>query len=267
MFDQSQPTNPLNDYSQPALEPKPINPLAEDQGGFSPDMQARGAMPYQSPANLPNLEATEDMFRDTDKVPLASNSAIPPLVGPTDPLTELPDDLEDDEGGNRMLFWIGLLVFIVILIGGGYYAYSKFFAGTLVNTIPFLNVNKETPTDQINENANTVETNENSNINANLNENENTNDNTNTSKKSTLDSDKDGLSDEEEAQFGTDSFEPDSDGDGLYDREEVKVYHSNPLNPDSDNDSYLDGKEVEGGWNPLGPGKLLELNFEDNLIN
>lgn len=50
---------------------------------------------------------------------------------------------------------------------------------------------------------------------------------------STLDSDQDGLSDEEEIFYGTDKNNPDTDGDG-----------------------YLDGAEVKGGYNPLGEGKL-----------
>ena len=53
----------------------------------------------------------------------------------------------------------------------------------------------------------------------------------------------------------------DSDGDGLFDREEVEVYHTNPLNPDTDGDGYVDGfQEVDKGYNPLGPGRLLDLN-------
>jgi len=50
---------------------------------------------------------------------------------------------------------------------------------------------------------------------------------------SILDSDEDGLSDEEEIFYGTDKNNPDTDGDG-----------------------YLDGDEVEGGYNPQGEGKL-----------
>ncbi len=50
-----------------------------------------------------------------------------------------------------------------------------------------------------------------------------------------LDSDDDGLTDAEEAQYGTDANNPDSDGDG-----------------------YLDGDEVKNGYNPMGEGKLDE---------
>ncbi len=58
------------------------------------------------------------------------------------------------------------------------------------------------------------------------------------------DSDGDGLLDREEAQLGTDPYDPDTDKDGLSDGEEVKNYKTDPLNPDSDWDALKDGAEV-----------------------
>ena len=75
-----------------------------------------------------------------------------------------------------------------------------------------------------------------------------------------LDSDQDGLTDEEEAALGTNANNIDSDQDGLTDREEVKVYQTDPLNSDTDGDGYKDGEEIAGGYNPKGQGKLLEIN-------
>ncbi len=67
-----------------------------------------------------------------------------------------------------------------------------------------------------------------------------------------LDSEGDGLSDEEEARLGTDPFSKDTDNDGLSDYEEVKIYHTDPLNPDTDFDGLLDGEEVlKRKTNPL----------------
>ncbi|USN53524.1 MAG: hypothetical protein H6760_05230 [Candidatus Nomurabacteria bacterium] len=58
--------------------------------------------------------------------------------------------------------------------------------------------------------------------------------NTNTSSSNGLaDSDSDGLTDDEEAQYGTD-----------------------PNNPDTDGDGYADGEEVQNGYNPNGSGTL-----------
>ncbi|MCK4745065.1 hypothetical protein KAS41_03310 [Candidatus Parcubacteria bacterium] len=47
----------------------------------------------------------------------------------------------------------------------------------------------------------------------------------------------------------------DSDNDGLTEEEE-RIYKTNPFNPDTDNDGYSDGDEVKAGYNPNGEGKL-----------
>jgi hypothetical protein len=65
-----------------------------------------------------------------------------------------------------------------------------------------------------------------------------------------VDSDGDGLTDEEEDDLGTDPFDPDSDDDGLTDGEEVALGTS-PLLPDSDSDGITDGDEVALGTDPL----------------
>lgn len=75
----------------------------------------------------------------------------------------------------------------------------------------------------------------------------------------TVDTDSDGFADDEEALLGTDPTNPDSDGDGLNDREEVRIYQTNPLIKDTDGDGYEDGAEVKGGYDPNGPGRLLNL--------
>lgn len=74
-----------------------------------------------------------------------------------------------------------------------------------------------------------------------------------------LDSDGDGLTDAEEARYGTLIHKPDSDNDGLFDREEIMVYRTNALSADTDGDGFLDGAEVQSGYNPNGPGKLTDL--------
>ncbi|MDD4900548.1 MAG: hypothetical protein PHS62_00340 [Patescibacteria group bacterium] len=73
------------------------------------------------------------------------------------------------------------------------------------------------------------------------------------------DTDGDGLTDEEEAAYGTSVTDADTDQDGLTDREETKVYNTDPLIPDTDGDGYKDGDEVKNGYNPKGAGKLLEI--------
>ena len=75
-----------------------------------------------------------------------------------------------------------------------------------------------------------------------------------------VDSDQDGLTDEEETKLETDPNSPDTDQDSLTDREEVRVYGTDPLKADTDGDGYPDGQEVKNGFNPKGPGKLLDIN-------
>jgi len=49
----------------------------------------------------------------------------------------------------------------------------------------------------------------------------------------------------------------DSDNDGLTDVQE-KIYGTDPHNPDTDGDGFKDGAEVKSGYNPKGPGKLIQ---------
>lgn len=77
--------------------------------------------------------------------------------------------------------------------------------------------------------------------------------------KEILDSDADGLLDEEEKAIGTNPNDPDTDHDGLGDYQEVKVYKTDPLDPDSDCDDIGDGTEIKMGRNPKGKGSLRNL--------
>jgi len=82
-----------------------------------------------------------------------------------------------------------------------------------------------------------------------------------------IDTDYDGLSDEEEKEYNTSIKSADTDNDGLTDREEIRVYLTDPLNADTDKDNYSDGEEVMNGFNPLGKGPLLDLEEAINQIN
>ena len=81
---------------------------------------------------------------------------------------------------------------------------------------------------------------------------------------SRVDTDKDGLTDEEETELGTSSKTADTDGDGLFDFEEVNTWETDPINPDTDADGYLDGAEVKAGYNPNGEGTLREAPSESS---
>jgi len=68
-----------------------------------------------------------------------------------------------------------------------------------------------------------------------------------------VDSDHDGLSDDDEILLGTDPDDPDTDDDGVLDGAEVFTYNTDPLDPDSDDDTFLDGSELAVGTDPLDP--------------
>lgn len=74
-----------------------------------------------------------------------------------------------------------------------------------------------------------------------------------------VDTDGDGLTNDEERAAGTNVSKPDTDSDLLGDREEVQVYGTDPLRADTDGDTFTDGQEVRSGYNPNGPGKILEI--------
>ncbi len=65
-----------------------------------------------------------------------------------------------------------------------------------------------------------------------------------------VDTDKDGLTDEQEKLSATNPKKSDTDGDGLADGDEINVYLSDPLLVDTDSDGYEDGREAAGGYSP-----------------
>lgn len=58
------------------------------------------------------------------------------------------------------------------------------------------------------------------------------------------DPDRDGLTNSQEREYGTDPNDPDTDNDGLKDGEEVLTYGTSPVDYDSDSDGIKDGEEV-----------------------
>ncbi len=72
-----------------------------------------------------------------------------------------------------------------------------------------------------------------------------------------IDTDGDGLTDEQEANALTDPKVTDTDADTLSDADEIKKYRTDPLKKDSDGDGYTDAQEIENGYNPVGTGKCL----------
>jgi hypothetical protein len=65
------------------------------------------------------------------------------------------------------------------------------------------------------------------------------------------DTDKDGLTNAEESELGTDPESADSDGDGLGDYDEANELGTDPTKADTDGDGYLDPWEITEGTDPL----------------
>jgi len=80
---------------------------------------------------------------------------------------------------------------------------------------------------------------------------------------STIDTDGDGLTDDEEINiYGTDPKNADTDEDGITDGEEITFYGTNPNDPDTDGDGINDGNEVKF-W-----GYDWDMDFDnDGIIN
>jgi hypothetical protein len=69
---------------------------------------------------------------------------------------------------------------------------------------------------------------------------------------SPTDHDGDGLTNDEEAEIGSDPDDPDTDGDGLIDGEEVFL-GTDPTNADTDGDGATDLEEEQAATSPLDP--------------
>ena len=84
---------------------------------------------------------------------------------------------------------------------------------------------------------------------------------------SLADTDGDTLTDSQETQIGTNPLVADTDSDGLTDGQEINIYKTNPLVVDTDGDGFQDCAEVKNGYNPNGPGKLLNLPATNSSTN
>ena len=71
-------------------------------------------------------------------------------------------------------------------------------------------------------------------------------------------------SDEELIEKISIDHDSDDDRDGLPYRDEI-LFNTDPNNPDTDHDSFDDGQEIDGGYNPLGEGKGVFTNEQEEI--
>ena len=203
---------------------------------------------------------TQDIFSDTDrtrpKIKSPSYSfpqpGLPtpenPPIGPKSPkLPRLPHMPQDKPSLLNWRFFIIIIVSLVVLAALGfgiYYAYITFFSPQseeeMISPDDISNNDDETiptpiATPSITPTITPTPT---------------------PAPEPDIDSDLDGLTDKEEALYGTDPQKVDSDSDGLTDKDEAKTYNTDPLNADTDGDGFPDGQEFLNGYDPKGPGKL-----------
>ena len=229
----------------------------------------------------PGNEPVDDIFAQTDKVadeqnkPNGSDDIVTRRVGLTasTPPSSLPGPGEEEKKTNKG-FMVAVIVMVVVIVALlGFLAYSKFFKTATVeeNTVNTNKVGEENKSDESETVATTT-------ADSNTEEpldliidipdgieeiasttdifSEETASTTSAFVASSIDSDNDGLTDEEEILAQTNINLIDTDNDGLGDYEEVIIYKTNPLVADTDEDGYSDGEEVSGGYNPNGDGKL-----------
>ncbi len=82
-----------------------------------------------------------------------------------------------------------------------------------------------------------------------------------------VDTDGDGLYDEEEMALGTDINNPDTDADALNDGNEVNLYFTNPLIADTDGDGIPDGYEIANNLTPIDAADAALDNDGDGRSN
>jgi hypothetical protein len=80
------------------------------------------------------------------------------------------------------------------------------------------------------------------------------------------DLDADGLSNQEEREYGTDPQRVDSDFDGLNDGAEIKDYFTDPTLADTDGDGIWDGEEVKEGTDPGNPNDHQMMTNKPNRV-
>lgn len=182
-----------------------------------------------------DLKQPEDIFEQTDKV-------APQVTAPTDqPVTEPVQSTtaEAHKAAGRSFPWkiILLVIGIFIVIAAAFYLSMRILSSRTPVTPPPPSAEKAQEVEKVEEVEKIEEEQE-------------------EVVPSRVDTDKDGLTDEDEQGYGTSPRAEDTDSDGLFDPEEIRTWETDPLNPDTDGDGYLDGEEVVAGYDPNGPGVL-----------
>lgn len=244
-IDEKTPDSVSPPASQPFPRPVPrLVPRSSSEVGSSKSEVGSLAVPRGEAlrsggeVGLPEINATEDIFGGTKEVlpPMTNQPKSPGAIVPPAMKREIVSIETPRQGFKKILIIaVAVVIFAGILGFGGYWVYNNVLKSKPLS--PNLNINTPPP-----EEAQQVETPA-----------------PETVAPVPVDSDNDGLVDSEEVRLGTDALNPDTDGDRLFDGEEANVYLTDPLNKDTDGDGFEDGSEVQKGYDPKGPGKLIRI--------
>lgn len=253
MFEDQDTQNPTGGVTSPQGAPSRQETPSPEETSVEPEPET--ASPKREP---------DDIFKEVEQ-PAESEAGQGPASAGSEPPAGEPPVPPSPRLSRKWIIIAVITLGAAILALGGVLAYRYLAKSTQTpkankNVNQVLNVNQVKNTNQPTKNVNAT-TNVNQTQVSNTNQISNTNQavtNQNVNQ-AAVDSDNDGLNDEEEKRLGTDPKKIDTDADGLYDREEVKIYETNPLKSDTDGDGYTDGQEVRSGYDPKGPGKLLTV--------
>lgn len=171
------------------------------------------------------------------------------------------------KSNKKLLLAVGIIVVVLLAAGA-----AVMFTGVLernANNTNNANLVTNAPTTNTNANANTNanrngNTNGNVNANSNANGNVNTNGNLNTNTTANVNANANANRNVNSNPLAASSI--DTDKDGLTDAEE-SVFSTNPSSQDSDGDGFLDGSEVKLGYNPKGSGTLRSSTLMSTFTN
>lgn len=236
MFDDQMPEKPLDDVADTPPDKLPVAPGANSEGSQKNQNASRDTS-AQTPQPAAPVNVQESKPNAASTAPLPNEAVSMPTPTPPKTARASKDVVDQSPAFKDTKKGFNFKIFLLILVGlavvgiAGYIAYTIIVQPAnndgVVNSVPEETVEESVPEE-------TVEVVE-------------------------VDTDGDGLTDDQEANFGTSAKLVDTDKDGLNDREEIRVYDTDPLDPDTDNDNFLDGEEVNNGYNPNGEGKLFDL--------
>lgn len=201
----------------------------------------------------------EDIFSETDQVK-------PAVLQPKESSMSEEEKEESSVFPRKLITLVVVILILVAMVIGVYFGYNYYIKGLGGDANNVIDNQVVPIKDILNQEAENNEANVNETLPNNIEDNtgqvsnaEPINFNLDRNQTEEIDTDGDGLSDQDEIVRGMNIESNDSDSDGLYDREEVMVYNTDPINPDTDGDGFSDGDEVKAGYNPKGAGKLYDL--------